>query len=200
MILEEDEKGERLVNIVGTIIIFSFLSSIIFFVAMIILASLNNYGMGGLVQVGDQFINLNIIDGSFSTVLDETATNTRAILPYLDYLWFISFIILIAGSLLFSYFRNKQSYFTLMSNIVIGIIIFTYVGGIIMQVTNWFNSEILFRVFPTFADSTPIFYWYLRNVWIVNLIIISLTIILNYVEFDLSKFNQSKGGEDLGEI
>lgn len=185
---------------IGMIVIFSFVSIIFVFMTMLIVGSLNNYALGELLDISSSFLASGIIPPSFDTVANDIAANYAGIIDYLDFVWFGSFISLVASSMIFSYFRKRESYFSLLNMSVLGIMIFTYFGGIIIDLTYWFRAEVLLSVFPTLTSKMPIFSWYLDNLAIINLIIIVINIIINFVDFDLSKFNRRKEGESFDEI
>lgn len=196
--IEDEEQGN--LGVLGIIVIFSFISSVFLFMSLIILGSLNNYALSKLYDVGNSFIASGLIPASFASTISETANGYVALLPYLDYVWFGAFLSLIISSLIYSYIRKRENYFSVLSMSVLGIILFTYIGGIFIQLTEWFNINIVLKVFPTFTSLTPLFSWYLNNIAIINLILIVANIIANFIDLDFTKFNKRKEGENLEEI
>lgn len=195
--MEEDEQD---FGVIGFIVIFSFISVVFLFMALLILGSFNNYALNDLYGIGNDFIASGLIPASFSDTFTSTASGLINILPYLDYVWFASFISLCISSLVFSYLRKRENYFSLFSMSVLGLIIITYVGGFFIQLTNWFRTEILLKVFPTITELTPLFSWYLDNIGIINLVLIVLCIIANFIDLDFTRFNRRKEAESLDEI
>ena len=186
------EEDNNFFGAIELIVIFSFISIILVFVALLIVGFINNYALQKLVSLSGEFVSNGFMDSFFYDIIVNTVDNYAQIINYLDYIWFGAFISMVASTFVFSYFRKRQSYFSMFTMITLGIIIITYIGGIIIQVTNWFNAEILLKVFPDFNNLMPIFAWYLSNMAIINLILIAINILLNFIDLDLIKFNTRK--------
>lgn len=190
---------ESLTNVFGNIIVFSFFSVIIFFVAMLILGGINNYALQKVYEIFVQLIGDGVVHSDFQVVADSL-TGLVEYVSYLDVLWLGSFIVLAIGSVVISYNIRRNNLFNTFQMSVFGMIILIYVGGIFIELTDWFTTEILYSVFPNLVNQTPFFSWYLDNVGVINLVLIVLCIIANFIELDFLKFENSKGGGDVGEI
>lgn len=194
------ENDNNIMSASGYIVIFSFVSVVFLFITLLVLGGFNNYVLDKLLSFMNSFIANGLIPTEFGVTAVSTSESLRTVMFYLDYVWFGSFISLIIGSLIFSYNRKRENYFSLLSMATLGIIIFVYFGGFIIQLTTWFQVEILLAVFPTFSSQAPIFNWYLNNLGIINLVLISVNILANFIDLDFSKFNKRKEGESLNEI
>lgn len=192
------EESDSLINVVGVVVLFSFVSVVIFFVSMLVLGGLNNYALQDVYGLLVDLISDGVVHSDFQVSADGLS-GLGDFLPYLDYLWFGSFITLVISSLVYSYRVDRGNFFGIMNLAVFGVIIFTYVGGLFIQITDWFKTEILYNVFPTLSGQTPFFVWYLDNVGVINLVLIVLCVVANFVDLDLARFNKRKG-DDVGEI
>lgn len=194
------EENNTLTNVFGLIITFSFISIVIVFVSVLMLGTLNNYAVYTLYNESVDMVASGVVESRFLPIILTVETGMSVLFPYLDYLWLISFITMAFSSVMFSYFSKRQNYFSIFAFAVFGMIIFTYVGGIFIQLTDWFKDNLLYAVFPSLVDNFPFFSWYLDNLSIINIILISVCIVANFVDIDLSKFNKRKGDETLDEI
>lgn len=192
------EEDNRLYGIIGVIITFSFISSIFLFISMLMIGGLNNYALQKVYSLLIDFINSGVVHSAFQTSADAL-TGMTDMLPYIDKLWFISFITLAIGSIVYSYNVNRNNFFGTLSLSIFGLIIFTYVGSIFITLTDWFTQEILYSVFPSISSELPLFTFYITNIGVINLILIVICIIVNFIDLDFSKFNKRKEG-DVGEI
>lgn len=183
---------ENVFNAIGGIIIFSFFSVVILFISLVILASVNNYALQDLYGLTQDLTTLGVMQSQISEIADTFGG--LDFIAYLDKLWFISFISLLINSVIYSYMAKRSNYFGIFSFAVFGLIIVTYLGGIFIQLTNWFKTNVLFAVFPNIASQIPFFAWYLNYMGIINLIIIVICIIANYIDIDFEIFNKNKGG------
>ncbi len=188
------------INFLGYLILFSFVSIVLIFSSLILLGSINNYALKDLLNITATFEAAGTIPAGFHATASNSAETYITLMNYFDLLWFIAFISLVGGGLILSYMSRRENYFSVLTMSVLGLIIFVYVGGIIIQLTQWFETEILLRVFPTIAETMPLFAWYLDNLAIVNLVLICLNIIVNFVDLDFIRFNQRKDKEAFNEI
>lgn len=187
-------------NILGYVIIFSFLSVIISFFAILLFATINNYGVGELYSLLSSSVLNGLIPSDFQNIADSFVSSTPEILSVVDYFWFISFVTMIFSSLISSYNAERGNYFNLFSMLVLGVIFFVYIGSYFTQVTNWFINELFFKVLPNISTYIPLLNWYLNNVYTINIILFCLNVVANYVDLDFSKYNRRKEGDKIEQI
>ena len=192
---EDEEMPKSEFNIVTSILIFGFLSVIIVFFAALITASLNNYALSDLYNMVSSFAATGMIPASFVATADLTVANYANILNYLDYVWLSAFIGFVISSLVLSYHKKREGFFSMFTYIIFGLIVVTYIGSMFLELTVWFKDEILFAVFPVLAAKMPFLTWYINNMGVVNLILLSLTILLNFVDLDMSRYSKRKDKE-----
>lgn len=166
---------------------------------MLILGGINNFALQKMYDLLVSMANNGIISVSFGDYANIMAS-LEFLIPYIDLLWFGSFMSMVISSVIFSYYVDRKNYFSTFSFAVFGVIIFTYIGSYFVTLTEWFRDEILEKVFPNVLGSAPYFNWYLDNLGVINLILIIICIIANFVEIDFSRFNKPKEGDSIGEI
>lgn len=194
----EDDEGTY--NPIGYVIVFSFLSTVLLFFSFFFFAVLNNYALGELYNLINAFALAGTIPASFTSIADSIANATPQILPVIDFIWFGSFVSMIISTLIYSYNRKRENYFSIFTMLVLGIIIFIWIGSYFVQMTDWFLAEIYLRVLPNFDTYTPIFNWYLNNLAVINIILVVVIMIANFVDLDFSKFFKRKESESFDEI
>ena len=187
------------VGVLSFVLVFSF-SIILLFISLILIGGFNNFAIYNLLSVGNSLIADGVVHGSIATVLDDTASSFLNIISYLDSFWLISFIAMIVSSLSIAYLRKRENYFNILTMSTLGLIVILFIGSIFIQLTTWFRDEIMLKVFPTLSDITPYFSWYLDHIGIINIILLSLMILVNYVDLDFSKFNTRKDKEGFDEL
>jgi len=190
----------RTEGVAGVIVIFSFISILFVFVSMFIASSMNNYALSEMVDLADDFNETGMINESYYTIIETTGSSFKKIIDYIDYFWLTAFISFVASSFVFSYFAERENLFNVFSMVVLGLIILTFVGGIFIDITYWFRDEVFLAVFPQMEETMPMFFWYLDNLAIVNLFLISINIFLNFVDLNLTKFFKRKQEEKFDEL
>lgn len=192
-----EEEDNNSVNVIGYILAFGFTSVVMLFITIVFFASINNYAIGRLYNIVNDFVSNGIIPSSFSSIADSVVSNIPQILSVLDYVWLSCFIIMVAGTLYYSYNTPRKNYFNIFTMAILGLIIFLWVGSYITQVTQWFVTEIYNKVLPSISTYTPILNWYLDNINLINLVLVSLNIIANFVDLDFSKYYRRKNEENV---
>lgn len=186
-------------RIAGSIFIFSFVSIIFMFIAGILIASSNNYIFLKIHNVSEKMVSDNLLNNFTASDIESGINNFQNGIRWFDYFWLLSFISMVGSSFMLSYKSQREGYFGTLSFIVFGSFILLFVGGIFLELTTWFQTEI-FSTIPTIISELPMFNFYLNNLGKINLILLAINIILNFVDLDFQKFNQrkeSKGDSEL---
>ncbi len=196
---EEDEDEEWSIRkVFGMILIFSFISILAIFTYSLIIVTTNDQIIFKLYGITSDFVTSGTIPASYLTVAENLANNYPKIIDYLDMMWLLSFVSMIVSSLGYSYYAKRESYFSLLSFVAFGIIILSFVGGLFIQISTWFKDEFMV-IFPTILPKLPMFNFYLNNAGVINLILLSICLIINFIDLDFTKFNERKD-KDHGEI
>lgn len=198
--MSNDFEEQRSANPIGAILLFSFISVYTLFIAILFFASLNNYALGELYDLTNQFVSSGIIPASFSSIADTIVSSIPTILPALDYIWFGSFVSMIISTFIYSYNSRRKNYFSTFTMLVLGLVLFMYLGSYILSITDWFINQIYIKVLPTVSSYTPLFNWYINNIAVTNLVLVVLNVVANVVDLDFSKFNSRKEDESFDEI
>lgn len=191
------DEDSGLFHVAGLIVFYSFISIVVFFMSMLVLGGFNNFVLQKVYSVVVDLVSSGVVSSVIGDVV-ITWDGLGYLVPYLDKLWLIGFISFIFGSVVVSYNARRLSYFGVFSFSVIGLVIFTYIGGIFIDLTSWFQINVLEAVFPNLLDSAPIFSWYLDNLGLINLFLLVVCVIANFVEFDFDKFFSKKGFDNSG--
>lgn len=197
---DEDSSTPKIYNVFGAVSVFSFISIIMIFIAALITITSNNYAVKELHNISSEMNLSGQIPISVYNVIDSTAGQLPIALQYFDNFWLAAYISFIASTLLYAYFSKRESYFSIMALLIMGILILLFIGGIFIQLTNWFRDEIMV-VFPTVLTAMPKFTFYLNNVGIINAVHLILVILVNFIDLDLNKYLRRKDKDDsLGDI
>lgn len=191
--------ADKFSNIAGFAFVFSFVSIIILFFAGILIATSNNYMFLQVHNLSEQMVSNGFLLNATSTQIESGINQFQDGIQYLDYFWLLAFIGMVASSFYISYNSEREGYFGILSWVVFGSFILLFVGGIFFNLTEWFQEEI-FSIIPTILEQLPMFTFYLENLGIINLILLAVNIILNFVDLDLERFKKRKqpstGGSD----
>jgi hypothetical protein len=75
-----------------------------------------------------------------------------------------------------------------------------FILSFVITFSEWFRDQVVLSVLPVISLSLPFFSYYLNNIGIINFVVILICLILNFVDFDLTKFKTRKNKETFDEI
>lgn len=179
-------------------LVFSFISVVIITISIIYLASVYDYGYYEL----DTFIQGNtdiLANGTaqVSTDLSNTLYNT---IFWIDKAWTLSAVMYIMFLFIYSYHARRENMFTFGGFLYIGILLFTVLLGIYLNISDWFYEEILQNLIPNIVTILPNFTWWLQNAGFVTILIMLGLVLINIVDLDFARFNFRKKKEQDNEV
>lgn len=189
------KKKAQMSNVFGFIMIFSFISIIYIFMAVLIYGITNDYILFNLQEVVDDLGNSSIISNNTVSFLQQTGDDYRNFNFHWDDIWFLSYIAFFMSSLIVSYRVRKQNYFTFLGMLFYGVMVILFAITIFTTLTNWFKDNIMIAVLPSVSILLPKFYYYLDHIGIFSSIQIGLCLLINIVDFDFAKIFQKKKQE-----
>jgi len=192
---EPEEKNIR--NVFGGILIFSFLITLTIFIASLIIVATNDYIIFKLYGLTSDFVTANLIPPSYLAIAESMANNYPKIIDYLDMMFLSAFVSMVVSSIAYSYYAKRENYFGILSYAVFGILILSFVGGVFIQISTWFKTNFM-ALFPSILPKLPMFNFYLNNAGLINLVLLIICLLINFLDLDFSKFNNRKD-KDLGE-
>lgn len=174
----------------------SFLSSIAVGVGLISYAVFNDYVFYEVGQVSADLVTQGLMSSLFQNFIEGLQGNILVLIPStIDWLWAIAFIGFIFAFLHTSYLAKRENYFSFLKFTTFTIMIILFGMSIFTTLSTWFNTEIIDKLLPNLIYATPFFSLYLDNLALVNLIVIGIAVILNFVDMDLTRFKFRKNAD-----
>jgi len=190
---------DSLFDSLGSLVSYSFVSTLVLGFSLIFLGIINDYILFEIDAIAQSFEASGII-GSWVVPIVESAGDILLVVPtVVDIIWLISFILMIWWLMETAYNSQRESYFSSVSLMLYGSLIYLFLSGIFIELSEWFNTEVLAKALPTLALSTPFYSYYLTHAGIIHALLIVISIIVNMVDFDFSTFSRRKDKEDMVE-
>lgn len=180
----------------GQLVTLSFISSILIGLALFFYAVFNDYVYYNLNLAVVSLEDSGLIGGWVNTMMENFQDTILVLIPNtLDLLWVIVFILFAFNFLRSAYFAKREGYLSALSFLTFGIMTILFIMSIFVTLSTWFQTEFVAKLMPTLVYSTPFFSMYLQNIGLVNVILIALAIILNFVDLEMSRFKFRKEAE-----
>jgi hypothetical protein len=193
-------EDNKLPSILGKILVINVAGIVLISMALIFFAVAQDYFFKYLYEAGERLYLLGLM-GDWVLTTIESINTTYLLLPnYIDGLFLLMLISFIAGIIISSYYAEREGYFSVLSMLTFGSLIFLFFGGIFLQITDYIREEILYRVLPNLVYSLTIFNWYMDNIFIVNTLVFVICIVVNFIDFDTISLRFRKQKENVEEI
>ena len=179
----------------GTVISFSLISTILLSVMLFFYVANHDYLFIEIYDIGENFVDNDLMSVSFLDGIENVFLEMQVIPQTLDILWLLSFIMLVIGVWRNSYFADRLGYFSIVSLLTYGVMVFLFLSSIFYQISDWLFDVFIKNLLNNYSFAIPFFSFYLENYGLINAIIITIALILNFVDFDFSKFTTRKDKE-----
>ena len=173
-----------------------FISSIFVGTGLIIYAVFNDYVFYEIAQVSAELVNQGLMSSLFQNFIEGLQGNILVLIPStIDWLWATAFVGFVITFLHTSYLSKRETYFSFLKFTTFTIMLILFGMSIFTTLSTWFNDEIINKLMPNLIYATPFFSLYLDNLALVNLIVIGIAIVLNFVDMDLTRFKFRKNAD-----
>lgn len=130
---------------------------------------------------------VNFVDSMQSTVFQ--------IPVWLDLMFFVLAITFIAEIWISAYYCKREGYVSMLGSLTLGILVALLFMGIITQISSWFQDVFLGLILPNLTFTNTWFTLYSNNVLIINVFVIAVAVVINFIDFDFKTFNLRKKPE-----
>lgn len=176
----------------GVVITFSLVSIIMIFMLYFIFILGNNYIAVPLTNI----TNVTNFDPMINTGIENAGLSYQSTnLQMIDWGFLFGLVVLTSTSLSLSYYSRNINYFSFLSILTYGLMFLMFIVSMIEITTDWFYS-MLINLFPSMVVNLPIFSWFLSNMGIYLLSLMSIMLLLNQVDFDLAVIYRRKDKEN----
>lgn len=181
----------------GKLVSLSFISTLFIGFGLFFYAIFNDYLYYYLNQAVVSLESNGLIGSWVNTLMESMQDNILVLIPNtLDLLWVLAFLLFVIGFLSSAYYTKREGYFSALAFLTYGIMSVLFILGIFTTLSTWFQTEFIGKVMPNLVYTTPFFNLYLANVGLISTLLIALAIILNFVDFELTRFNIRKDAEN----
>jgi len=186
---------DNLSDYLYSIINVSFLSTLGLGLGLIFYGVINDYLLYPLFTSVQDIVSSLGLDSWVNSLADTTLSSFSLVPAFLDVLWLIAFISYISILFVSSYETKRLNYYTTLSYLVFGSMIFMFLSSLFLILSDWFLDDIVFKFLPNLSVSTPLFTFYITNAGFINLFIFGALLFVNMVDFDFSSYFMRKDKE-----
>ncbi len=189
-------------DVLGYIAIFSFLSTIALFVAVLLWGINNDYIISGVHDYSLEANSSGIISPEIMASIDSTAEANAQMSTWFDLYWLLSYLLFIGSTLFVSYFSEQEGEFGFLGMLFYGSMLLLFLFSISEVLTNWL-SGILYDLIPNIEGTLPMFAFWLEYAGLFTLIHLIVCIVINKFNLNIKQAILKKNDttqEDGGEV
>jgi len=180
--------------------IFGFMSSLVLGITIFIFVAFHDYLFVTVYNIISNMVTASQISATWLTVWEGAITNFNLIIGAIDYLWALSFIYIVISMWTTSYKAKREGYYSIIGFLTFGVLIFLFVGSIFETITHYIYDIFFNAILVNLPVSLTFFDLYIQNFALVNLIIVVIAVVMNFVDFDLANFFSRKDKENLESV
>ena len=145
-----------------------------------------------IYEIGESFVDTGIMDLAFLDVMADVFVIGSEIPKVLDYIWLLSMITLFTQMCYSAYNSKREGFFQIFSFLNYGVLILLFVANYYYKISEWFYDIIINKLLMGIQFNVPFYTFYMDNFGVITLVMIGILMLLNFVDFDLNKFNIRK--------
>jgi len=127
--------------------------------------------------------------------IETTIEKSDFFIGVVDLLWLAAFINMVAAVWIGSYKMKRQGYFSLLGLLTLGTMAGLFILSVFIELSDWFKDIIINKALQGYTFAAPYYNFYIDNAGVISMVIILVALLLNFVDFDFSKFNTRKEKE-----
>ena len=152
----------------------------------------NDYILYHLVDIAEKLVSNSLMSSSWLAPLTKLNILLLNMPTFVDYLFLISFVGMIFAMFYYSYKANRQGYFEIFTYLSYGAIVFLFVLSIIKLVSDYIYEMFFNTILQNLSANLTYFTFYYNNMHWINLSILVLMIVVNYIDLNNFKYMQKK--------
>jgi len=181
-------------DVLGYVAVFSLISIMGLFVAVVLFGVNNDYMISELNDFGIDAEASGLISSQVQVSIEASAQEYAQLINYFDWYWLLFYIVFIGSTVSVSYFSKDEDEFSFLGMLFYGTLLLLFLFSIMTVFTDWF-SDLLYKLLPNLAGLLPKFDSWMNNAGIFTMIHLIFCILANKVNLNLDSSIKKKGVE-----
>lgn len=178
-----------------TVLTFGLVSTIVISLAMILFIVFHDYIWITAYNIMSNLQGSGLLSGNFVSVFNKFIEGASSFLTAIDTIWFIAFLGMVFTLVRSSYVASRDGYFKLYGFLAFGVMFFLFISSIFEIINNYFYTIFFKHILVNVVGYMRFFPFYIEHFSIINLAIVIICLIANFVDFDISNVMNRKQTE-----
>ncbi len=178
-------------DVYGWVALFSIISMLGLFFAVILWGVNNDYLISELHNVSEQMNDAGTITDEIFTSIDYTASQNAQLADWFDWYWLLSYVIFIGSTVVLSYVTKQETEFGFLGVLFYGTMLLLFVFSVGHTLALWF-SNVLTAVIPNITLVLPKFSHWLEWAGLYTFVHLLVCIFANKLNLDIGNAFKKK--------
>lgn len=184
---------------IWTLAFFFIMSTVFVAISMIMIVATNDYILYYFDSVIAEMETNGILAVGLRPLVENIADIVVGMLNYVDKFWAISFLLFIIAYIRNSFMSKREGYVSMFGFISFGVMASLFMLNFLVEYQASINDLFFNKILANVSTELTLFNLYVSNFQIVNLVLICVGLLINFIPFDINKFRKRKD-EDLAEV
>lgn len=168
-------------------------------IILVIYGVAKDYILYSVYNTAATLYNIGMLSETFLNQIVITSNVVDIIPQYLDLFWLLLTVTLFVELIIASYYSGRKTWFSSLGLLTFGVLVMLFLSAIFTTIATWVQSSFITNLFSNLVINTPFFNFYMTNITIINILMIGLCVLANFIDLDISGFEQRKQRESLNQ-
>jgi len=187
-------------EVFGYIAIFSLVGIMVLTMSVFLWAFGNDYVLYEVYNASTSLETQNIIDNETVASISAVGDDYSGLVGFFDWGFVLLYVTFFLSTIMVSYFSREADYFEFLNSLFWGTMVLLFIISIVTTITNWWVSDILYKMIPNLEDNLVKFDWINTYIGILSFIQFIICLFANRMYFRIDEAINKKGIEFQDEV
>jgi len=178
-----------------TLLFFSIASTLALGTALFMYVIAHDYIFITFYNIISDLVSNGTMSSNWLTPFDVFIQQASSVVGLMDYIWLAVFIALVTELFVSSYKSEREGYPAIFGFLFYGTVIFLFISSIFETITGYIYNIFFNSILTNLSSQVLFFNFYIAHYSLINLIIVVICVILNFIDFNFMQYNNRKAGE-----
>lgn len=182
-----------------TLGLFLVISTLVMGTSIVLLVASNDYIFYNVYEATENMVDIGVLGSDTLTFIENATDKVMEVLKYIDFFWVIMFLVFVIDYFKNCYYSRREGYFSVFGFISFGMMAILFLLNLLVTYNNSIYDIFFNKILGDVSLNLTFFDFYIQYFQQINLFLIVVGLIINFIPFDFQVFNKRKDN-DLQEV
>jgi len=179
--------------------LFLVISTLVMGTSIVLLVASNDYIFYYVYEATENMVDIGVLGENTLTLIENATNKVMEVLNYIDFFWVIMFLVFVIDYFKNCYYSRREGYFSVFGFISFGMMAILFLLNLLVTYNNSIYDIFFNKILADVSLNLTFFDFYIQYFQVINLFLIVVGLIINFIPFDFQVFNKRKDN-DLQEV